>query len=178
MQGDCREQEVRGGLGLWACLTVTIIMARWRGIPHSVEHLPYFFQSTQAISFIVSHSLLSCIGAKMVLISNHSYCSAGTFGGFFFIPTSSTQCSVLKMMFVLLQVSQVNEIEWQFLMETVPSFVLLTCLAMLLSCQMINDHLVGMENNLEFFSDFHSKNQLDQPCNCIPYWAVMFFLWS
>lgn len=44
----------------------------------------------------------------MVLISNHSYCSAGTFGGIFFIPT---QCTVLKMMFVLLQVSQVNEVK-------------------------------------------------------------------
>lgn len=45
----------------------------------------------------------------MVLISNHSYCSAGTFGGFFFSP-SSPQHSVLKMMFVLLKVSHVNEI--------------------------------------------------------------------
>lgn len=49
-------------------------------------------------------------------------------------------------------------------------------LAMLLSCQMINDVFVGMENNLEFFSVFHPKNQLDQPCNFSPYWPVMFYL--
>lgn len=48
---------------------------------------------------------------------------------------------------------------------------------MLLSCQMINDDLVGMENNLEFFSDFHPKNQPEQPCNFTPCWPVMFCRW-
>lgn len=37
------------------------------------------------------HILLSCSGAKMVMISIHSYCSAGTLRGFF-IHTRSSQC--------------------------------------------------------------------------------------
>lgn len=38
-------------------------------------------------------------------------------------------------------------------------------IAMLLSWHMIIDDLMEMENNLEFFSDFHPKNHLDHPCN-------------
>lgn len=34
---------------------------------------------------------------------------------------------------------------------------------------MINDHRFG---------DFYPRKLLDQPCNCIPYWPLMVFLWS
>lgn len=37
--------------------------------------------------------------------------------------------------------------------------------------------LWAWKNNLEFFSDFDPKNQLDHPCNFTPYWPVMFCLW-
>lgn len=49
---------------------------------------------------------------------------------------------------------------------------------MLSSCQMINDDLAGMENDLEFFSDFQPKKQLKQPCNFTPYWLVVWCLWE
>lgn len=99
-------------------------------------------------------------------------------GVFFFSLTSFTQCTAPGcLLFVLVQVSTANGMKLLCFHGNCAHIYFVDMLAMLLSCQMINDDLAGMESNLEFFSDFHPKNQFDQHCNFTPYWLVMFCLW-
>lgn len=70
-------------------------MGRW-GEYHT---LPNIVQMSSRASKLSSSACLiysfHVSGAKMVLISNHSYCSAGTFQGFLVNTISPTQCKMM-----------------------------------------------------------------------------------